>query len=137
MMHYKTLTKFGIIIAAILFVCCSGDNGGDTCRKDIYLGKVQPLLQEWDDAVDVAGSAARIALGTHVDKLQSIRRKAQNLTIPPCAEPAHEILVQYMNKTIEAFLSFMSDEAEATVEAHFKAAGRKLDDWSEAIADLE
>lgn len=74
------------------------------------LAAVDAMLARWDDAVKVAGTTSRIALGPQVAALQAIKRDAEQLTVPPCLDKGKADLVLAMTSTVDGFLAFMRNE---------------------------
>jgi len=86
-----------------------------------YLAQIQPLLEEWDDAVEVANSTARIALSPLVSDMKRIQREVETVGPPDCARDAHVLLTGGMDNVIDAFLAFMTEESDAVVSLHFSS----------------
>jgi hypothetical protein len=84
-----------------------------------YLAQIQPLLEEWDDAVAVANSTARIALSPMVRDLQGIQRDVEDVIVPDCARHGSALLTEGMDSIIDAFIAFMGDESDYVVGAKF------------------
>jgi zinc-ribbon domain len=91
-----------------------------------YVTNVRKILSEWNDANDIASSTARISLGPAVSKLQDIRREANSLTYPKCANLAQFYLISHMDKVIQGFLSFMAQESDTTTSGYFNEASDQL-----------
>lgn len=93
------------------------------------LKTVDNLAARWDDAVKVALTSGRIALPGPVGILQSTRREAEQLTVPPCMDEAKVQLVKSMNSTIEGFLVFMRNElkiGDALAQIHFEESSKQM-----------
>jgi ATP-dependent 26S proteasome regulatory subunit len=93
------------------------------------LAAVDAVLARWDDAVKVAGTTSRIALGPQVAALQAIKREAEQLTVPPCLDKGKSDLVQAMNSTVDGFLTFMRNElkmGEQLAKIDFDAAAMHM-----------
>lgn len=88
-----------------------------------YQVALQPHLEKWEDAINIAGSTARIGLAPVVKDLQDIRRDALAVEHPDCAAKARTKLDTSMDTTIDGFLSFMSQDAEADVTDKLGEAG--------------
>jgi len=84
-----------------------------------YLAQIQPLLEEWDDAVEVANSTARIALSPMVRDMQGIERDVEDVTVPDCARHGSGLLIDGMGSVIDAFIAFMGEESESVVGLYF------------------
>lgn len=119
-----------VLVGAAAFILLRPD---PPCYKqaEVFITQLDPLLEEWSDAITVASSTSRIALSPTVSNLQTIRREVSNLTPPDCAMEAQELLVSHMDYMIDGFLSFMADEEEFTVNSYFDVGTTKLDDFLE------
>ena len=100
-----------------------------------YMVAVEPILQEWDDAVAIADSTPRMSLPDRVSELQDVRRRANNLQFenPDIAE-AHLKLVSAMDYGIDAFLSFLAQDSDGEVTAAFDRYHSAIGRWEK---DLE
>ena len=111
----------------------------DPCNAEEYNAALEPLLEEWDDAVSIAGQTARGSLSSVLFKLQDVRRRTKHLEIAECFEDAHPSLVKHMDFTIEAFLAFMGDAHERAVDILFDDAQTSYETYllklSEVVAE--
>lgn len=80
------------------------------------LNNLTSILRKWDDAAKLADITSRNALATPVASLQAIRREAQDLIVPPCADETKRLAVQAMDSSINGFMLFMQS-ADAKYEA--------------------
>jgi uncharacterized membrane-anchored protein YhcB (DUF1043 family) len=119
----------GMVLAACGPVSCN-----DQTR--VYQDEIHSLSNEWDQANKLANSTPRIQLATVIQTLQVARNKVDNLQTPACAQKAQQLLLNYMDETIDGYMSFMADDQDATVQAHFTKASLLFDQWSEAFAQL-
>jgi hypothetical protein len=85
-------------------------------KSSNYLESIEPLLEKWDDANQLAGSTSRIALSGPVATLQEIKQEAAELDSPTCAEFVSSTLSDYMDLTIESYLAFMTEEPDDFVQ---------------------
>ena len=74
-----------------------------------YLADIQPLLEDWQDTVEVANSTSRIALSPVVQDMQAIRRDIADVPVPDCAQNASGLLMIGLGDVIDSFLDFMGD----------------------------
>jgi hypothetical protein len=82
-----------------------------------YIAKTIELKREWSDAVKLAEHAPRIQLGDRIDKLQTLRRRAEDLPAPGCAVESKLVLVSGMRSTIGALMDFMSQNTGASASS--------------------
>jgi hypothetical protein len=87
-----------------------------------YLDRLIAVQNEFVDNTELAFSTSRINLSGPVGKLQEVKREAQDIEYPDCAAVAHKKLIDYMDATIDAFFSFMTDKSDVKVEADFLKA---------------
>jgi hypothetical protein len=112
----KRLALFLVLCVAL--ISCAGSK----CNLEEYNAIVEPLLEEWDDAVIIANQTPRVSLPNVIPELQGIRRRTEDLEIEECFEDAHLFLVKYMDYTIEAFIAFMGQEDDDVVSQKFNMA---------------
>lgn len=106
MFRLRALLAAAALLVA-LAACSSG--GSELCRDTAadYLDTADALNERWADAVTLAGSTARIALGPAVADLQEIQREAEAMTVPDCAAVLQQRLTEPMDEVISGFLFFM------------------------------
>lgn len=104
---------------------------------DPFLGQIEPLARQWDDANAVAKSAARIALAGPVANLQALRRQVQDVQAPPCAFLAKQRLIDAMDNTINGYMAFMQQKPENTVNQFFDQADHSMRDFSKELQALK
>lgn len=109
--RYQTLILaiVGLLVMGVALVSCSTPAEPQLCRDSAaeYLAEVDALNDRWEDAVTLAGSTSRIALGPVVADLQAIQREAEAMTVPACATVLHQRLTEPMDEIINGFLFFM------------------------------
>ncbi len=102
-----------------------------------YVGEVQGIVQEWDDANSLAGSTPRASLATQIAALQEIRRRADAFEHPGCADKPHSYLMAYMTSVIDAYLAFLAnEESDTEIQNRFKGAENMLTIWAEEFGKL-
>jgi hypothetical protein len=74
--------------------------------------RLKTQAEHWTDALKVAGSTPFIALSGPLGKLQDIKHETSEMRVPPCAEPARDLLSKSMGIAIDGFLAFMSMSPE-------------------------
>ncbi len=74
-----------------------------------YFAEIQPLLEDWQDTVEVANSTSRIALSPVVQDMQAIRRDIADVPVPDCAQDASGLLLIGLGDVVDSFLDFMAD----------------------------
>jgi len=110
-----------LLIFCVALTSCAGSK----CNLEEYNAAVEPLLEEWDDAVSIANQTPRVGLPNVIPELQGIRRRTEDtedLEIEECFEDAHSFLIKYMDYTIEAFIAFMGQEDDSVVTQKFSLA---------------
>lgn len=71
------------------------------------LKRADETMLRWEDAVRIADSTSRGALSGPLAQLQSVRRDAQALTVPPCLLQGKTDLVKGMDLIIDGYLAFL------------------------------
>ncbi len=138
-MKWETLAVAVLGLAALTIAC--GGNGGSSsslsgtpdaasaaaeCSKSAakeLTEQVEPLIDRFDDANERAGSTSRISLSPVIGEMQEVRRDFKDLEVDSCAEQAKEVMVDYMDKTIDAYIAFLADESDSTVRQLIEDAG--------------
>jgi hypothetical protein len=91
-----------------------------------YRDEMKPITAEWADALKLAGMTSRNQLATQIANLQAVKRKADVITVPACAEVAHEHLVKSMNASIDGLLAFMAQKPDTEVNNLITLAANEL-----------
>jgi hypothetical protein len=110
------------------------------CRREIAeynRATLAPLMAEWEDAFTLANNSPRIALAPQIATLQAIRRKLLDAQPAPCARETHQQFVTATDEIVAAFLAFLGQEPEYTVNRHFKNATALLEKVKDAINESE
>ncbi len=105
-------------------------------RARVFTRAAEPIIEEWQDALELAGNAPRMSLAPQVEKLQEIRRRVRALESNECARVAQDLLVQSMDHTITAYLDFMAQRADDVVQASFEAATANLSQFTDEMNRL-
>jgi hypothetical protein len=80
---------------------CAPENIGAEAQK------VHALMREFDDASQLASVAPLSQMATVIPPLQDIRRRAEDLQVPPCLATLKAYQLQHMNAVINTLLAFM------------------------------
>jgi hypothetical protein len=102
-----------------------------------YISQVDAIAADWDSANKLAGSAPRMQLVTPISKLQDIYAQMDELDVPECAQPTHDLLMKYMEATIDGYISFLSDEEDSVVGDHFDKASTYFEEWQTSFTELQ
>ncbi len=102
-----------------------------------YVAGLKPLITEWDDANQLAGQTSRIALSPQIARLQELRRRAADLPGPSCINEVRTLATEYMDATIDSYLSFMAQDPDMTVNNAFIQAQTKQSAFVLAYAKLQ
>lgn len=135
---------FVVIAVAIVLSGCESPVAGlgatptPTCQQQAfeYANQIQPIAREWDDANTLAGQTPRASLAAQIEKLQAIRRRAQDIKPPECASTAHLALTNAMDKTVEGYLAFLGQRPDSEVNQSFEQAKNFMAAYTEAIGRL-
>ncbi len=138
------LRLLALPLIAIALVGCSGLIGGPTPTPDPcsageierYLDAIRDVSRRFDDAVALANTTPRGSLPPVIADLQEIRRDAEDLDVPGCADKAKNALVRYMDGIVDAFLLFLGNRPDSDVNEAFTEATDLLDAYLEAIAEV-
>jgi len=134
MRRWLQVWLLGVILLAISGCGLAGPTATPTPEPgyskeelEAYLELAQPLLDEFNDTLEIAGSTARIALAPVVSELRRIQREFRRLECPEIAKTAHAYFSDGMDFGIQAFLAFMAQESDAEVERLFKKGREAMD----------
>jgi hypothetical protein len=136
-------TTICLCLTAIILSGCSGVSFSaptptPTCAQQAahFLDEIFAIQDEWKDAETLAGSTPRMSLPPIVSNFQEIRRRADAITAPECAEQAKSYAVDYMDRTIEAYLLFLSQESDTDITNKFDEANRAYDNYFDEVAKI-
>ncbi len=94
-----------------------------------YIEQVNKLASDWDATNSLANQTPRNQLANVILKLQDVRNTIDKLNVPECAQSAHDLLMEYMDHSIDGYMSFMGDDPDTTVNQYFKDASADFDSW--------
>ncbi len=100
------------------------------------LDKMQDIAREWDDANALAGQTPRASLAGPIASLQQIRRNAEDIEVPGCAQGVHDSLVGAMDATITGYLDFLGQKGDFVVNASFDRASNKMREFNNELARI-
>ncbi len=131
----RLLVIFLAMATVSAFAACGGSSSSsestsapavaENCSSDDATrlkASVQPLMARFDDANKLANSTSRIALSGVISEMQATRRDFEALTVPDCAALAKTQMVDFMDKAIDAYLSFLAQDSDSIVQSKITAA---------------
>lgn len=101
------------------------------------LKAVDDFVVRWEDAARVAGVTSRIALSGQVTAMQTLKREAATLVVPPCLDAGKTSLDKSINVTIEAYMIFIVEKGDLGKEltsSLLKVAHENMDAFKKARA---
>lgn len=104
----------------------------------VAMKAVDDLVARWEDAIKLASTTSRISLSGPVASLQSIKRDAEQLTVPPCLDQGKVELVRSMSSTEKGFLVFMRNElrlGDVLAQGDFEEAAKAMDAFKKNRSD--
>lgn len=108
-------------------------------RHQADLAQIEELVQRWDDAVNLAHSTARMALGDRIAAMQALHREARVVTLrTPCMKGAAGTLAQAMDLTIAGFIDFMGQretDSRTTLTDAARVQAQFLDEARNCMAN--
>lgn len=99
-----------------------------------YLDKLDLLLEEFDDTVEIAGSTSRMGLAPVIQDMQSQKRDARRLDRPECANYLQDLVVVGIETKIDAFISFLSQASDTVVARKLTASDKVRDMINDEIS---
>lgn len=104
----------------------------EACDVAAYKTEMEPIVDEWNDALELANQTPRIQLAAQVSGMQALRRTATRVATGCTGlDEASTLATFAMQKQIDAFLAFMAEKSDADVASLFSAG----DHYWEAFAD--
>lgn len=98
--------------------------------------KLEGLMEKHLDLSTLASSTSRIALTVPVTQLQDLRRDIQDVPHPTCMQPAFDDLDKAMDFEISAYLGFMAQDPDTSVEVKMQTAGSYLQNATNHLSVL-
>jgi hypothetical protein len=95
-----------------------------------------PLIEEFSDHFDRAGSTSRIALSPVIGDMQRTLRDLRSQEVPSCATAIQADLGEAWDTAIDAALAFQSDEPDSTVEKMFEEATALMKQANDDLVNL-
>lgn len=90
-----------------------------------FLEDFDRILEEWDDADDLARNTGRGSLSPAIQRLQEVKRKVGELEdICIAVVELKEATTEYMELSIDSYLLFMAQEEDSKVAAKFSEASK-------------
>lgn len=130
------MKKIVILSLLVLFLagCALIPEGACYMQAKDYVQSVEDIAAEWDDANELAGSTPRMSLAPQIAALQEIRRRAEKLTPPECADKVQSYLIAYMNAQIKMYLVFLAEGDD--LDTATLAAQEAFSRWDEEYTKL-
>ena len=135
-----------ILVPVVLLLLIAGVGGwyaystnpAIICRNELpaFLAQTEVVVREWDDAAKVAGQTPRMALAVQIANLQDVRRRTQDIPTPACAQEVKGHLITTMDASIDAYVSFLGQQSESQVAAHFSTANKAMADYATTLTRL-
>lgn len=119
------MKKMILVLMVLLIVCLIVLAGcSEYCPKnqfDSSLKDVENVFQEYQDTERLAFVTDRAALSPLISKLQDIKMKLENTTIPECLKFPVANLDNYMKSTNDGYILFMGNNPNESIsiESHF------------------
>ena len=123
-----------VLVATLTAVSCAEP----TCyeQTEEYRAAADDIADRFSDATDIAISTPRLGLAGPIAELQAIAREVDDLVVPECASATQNALVQGVNGTIDAFLSFSSQDDDEIVNQKMKDAAYYMGLYEEQMEKL-
>lgn len=133
------MKRIVLSLLPVLFLTACGLFGPAPCSEQAaeYIPALESYFDDWDDTTAIANSTPRASLSTVIADLQSIKRDVADLEHPACADHVHQLGVDYMDKTIDGFLSFLSQDEDKVVNQTFDEASTLLSEFVDELAKLK
>lgn len=119
------------LLSGLLGACNPGTSSGPTAtpgdrcsaeRLPAETRKVNDLMREFDDITFVANLTPQAQLTEPILQLQGVRRRMEDLDVPPCLQTLRLNGVNYMNAVISYLAHFMGGAAREQVNGEIIAS---------------
>jgi hypothetical protein len=95
--------------------------------------RLNALTQQFDDAAAIARNSKQEQIAPDIAALQSVRRDASQLSVPPCLSRLKDVQLVYMNTFIQTLLGFQSGADAEQVKQGIGVAGQLHDQYMLAM----
>lgn len=109
---------------------CSSENLPTTVQG------INDLMREFDDTSQLAANLPAQQLPEVISDLQSIRRAAEDLPVPPCLVTLKTHQLNHMNLMIQTLIAFVGGSDQATLRNGFELASKEHELYSLEIVRL-
>lgn len=96
-------------------------------------GELGDVFDRYTDVLTLAEATGRGALSPVVSDMQDLKQEADRVDTPACLEAAQADLVLSMDAAINGFISFMAQDKQSVINAHFAAATTSLSSYTDEI----
>jgi hypothetical protein len=124
----------GIVFALVLLAL--GGCGGERAAVIEYLDAAESTTDKWADAYNLAGQTPRGSIGPAIADLQEIRREFGGIEPPEVAQDPHQLMLDSMDLSVEAYMDFMRDDNETWTKQKFDRAAEDYDTALRALVEL-
>lgn len=104
---------------------------------DNYLDELDLVLEKWEDISVRAESTSRMALSSVIGELQEVRRDTRRLDRPECADFLNDLIVVAMDRDIDSFISFLSQDSDSIVARKIQGADAAWEIVESEISSFE
>lgn len=147
------LSIISLILALVISSCSSSPDEISTtptntpkprveCPEEeveTYLDEIDLIFEEWDDTKLRAESTSRMSLSPVIGELQDIKRNTRRIERPECANYLNDVIIVAMERDIDSFISFLSQDNDSVVarkmegaEKAWEIVNEELDKFSES-----
>ncbi len=131
----------GLVLMAVIVAACgsaapataappAASATPDACAPEnirTAAGAVNQFMRQFDDESQLASYVPQHQLAGHIAALQSVRRAAQDQTVPICLQRLKQLQVTHMNTVISTLMTFLGGGDQQAVAAGVRLAQRQHD----------
>lgn len=97
---------------------------------------INALMREFDDAAQLASLTPRDQMVEVIPSLQDIRRRAEDLDVPPCLATLKALQITHMNTVINTLLAFLGGAESDVLVQGIAQARLQHEDYNREMARL-
>jgi hypothetical protein len=131
-------------LASLLLSACGSLGGGASPTPDICgpaniknaARAVNALMLQFDDQSALAANVQQTDLAPYISALQTIRRAAEQQSVPPCLQKLKQLQLAHMNTVINTMLGFLGGGDQNSVAQGIGYARQQHDQYMLELARL-
>ncbi len=105
-------------------------------QSQVYLNGLTPLFTQWLNANQSIHELDKNEIELSKYALEVVRDEIAALSPPKCALKAHELLMSYMNETLDGYNAFLAGEPGSAAKNHIEQAAQDYNQYHTLVLEL-